>query len=231
MIQSKHNILLAWSTYKRYSSSSNIFDSKPRYTEALVSRHDKYTLPTPIDKSDFYLYLDDLKIFKSLCNNNRIITILDKVAGEVILNKQDYINKIAVILDDTTNFKTFVNVKEWDKTAVQEQRILCELFGFYSKLLIPKKIYERLYYFGSQRPWLYGLPKYHKQNIPLRHILSMVGSAQHRQSGRQTSLNLLNNSILKALLTRSPFKNQIQNYTYRLQQLILLLIRHCEFIF
>ena len=33
---------------------------------------------------------------------------------------------------------------------------------------------------GSQRPRLYGLPKTHKTDVPLRPILSLVGSAQHK---------------------------------------------------
>ena len=32
---------------------------------------------------------------------------------------------------------------------------------------------------GSQRPRMYGLPKIHKQDVPCRPILSMIGSAQH----------------------------------------------------
>ena len=31
----------------------------------------------------------------------------------------------------------------------------------------------------SQRPRMYGLPKTHKENIPLRPVLSMIGSSQH----------------------------------------------------
>ena len=33
--------------------------------------------------------------------------------------------------------------------------------------------------FGSQHPSMYGLPKIHKINVPLRSILSFDGSAQH----------------------------------------------------
>ena len=32
---------------------------------------------------------------------------------------------------------------------------------------------------GSQRPRMYGLPKIHKEGVPLRPILSMIGSPQH----------------------------------------------------
>ena len=45
--------------------------------------------------------------------------------------------------------------------------------------LIPKSVNEKIHPIGSQRPWLYGLPKIHKPNIPLRLILSIVSIAQH----------------------------------------------------
>lgn len=31
---------------------------------------------------------------------------------------------------------------------------------------------------GSHCPWMYALPKVHKERVPLRHILSMLGSVQ-----------------------------------------------------
>ena len=45
---------------------------------------------------------------------------------------------------------------------------------------IPEEVYKRANPFGSQRPRLYGLPKTHKTGVPLRPILSMVSSPQHR---------------------------------------------------
>ena len=71
-----------------------------------------------INKSDFYLHCDHLKVVKSLHNNNKIIiSKLEKSVGLIILNKQD-INKMVEILNDSTKFKTLGNVKEWDKTAI-----------------------------------------------------------------------------------------------------------------
>ena len=41
---------------------------------------------------------------------------------------------------------------------------------------------------GSQRPRMFGLPKIHKQDVPLRSILSMSGSAQHQLAQWLTSV-------------------------------------------
>ena len=52
------------------------------------------------------------------------------------------------------------------------------------QLLAKKEINDEIFNFikpvGSIIPRLYGLPKIHKNDIPLRPILSMVNSAQHK---------------------------------------------------
>ena len=45
--------------------------------------------------------------------------------------------------------------------------------------IIQQAVYNDIRLSGSQRPRMYGLPKTHKTDIPLRPILSMVGSSQH----------------------------------------------------
>ena len=45
--------------------------------------------------------------------------------------------------------------------------------------MLTNEVYDRIRPTGSQRPQMYGLPKIHKPNVPLRPILSMIGSAQH----------------------------------------------------
>ena len=40
-------------------------------------------------------------------------------------------------------------------------------------------LYKRLYPTGANAPKFYGLPKVHKENIPLRPIVSSVGSVSY----------------------------------------------------
>ena len=140
-------------------------------------------------------------------NNNIVISKSDKGTIVVILNKQDYNNKITDILNNATKFKILGSVHEFDNTAQKEQ---CKLFWFYNEHLITKKIYEIICRVRSQRPWLYGLPKIHKHNIPLRPVLSMVSSVQH-QLAKWLADILEQLHSQHCLIDSFTFINQIQN--------------------
>ena len=111
---------------------------------------------------------------------------------------------MADILDDTTKFKTLDNVRECNKTAVQEQRLQRELLWFYNEQLILRE---------SQRPRLYELTKIHKQNILFRPILFMVCFAQQRLAKwlaniLESVVQFYSRHCISDLFT---FENQIQN--------------------
>ena len=58
-------------------------------------------------------------------------------------------------------------------------------------------LYKRLYPTGAGSPKFYGLPKIHKEGIPLRPIVSSIGSVSY-----ETSKELAR--ILKSLKGKSP---------------------------
>ena len=70
--------------------------------------------------------------------------------------------------------------------------------------------YRRLYPTGASPPKFYGLPKVHKSGMPLRPIVSSIGSVTY-----ETSKEL--SRILKPLVGRSP--HQVQNNQEFLKQL------------
>ena len=49
----------------------------------------------------------------------------------------------------------------------------------YKSKHLTKDVYNRIRPVGSTRPRMYGVPKIHKADIPLRPILSMINSPQH----------------------------------------------------
>ena len=59
-------------------------------------------------------------------------------------------------------------------------------------------LYKRLYSTGAGSPKLYGLPKIHKEGIPLRPLVSSIGAVSY-----ETSKELAR--ILKPLVGKSPY--------------------------
>ena len=126
---------------------------------------------------------------KSLWTNEEIlITKPDPGAGVVILNKNDYNDKMKTILNDTTKFLDLGLVTNKDNTAKNESWIQRRLLQLRKESLIFKQVYEAIRPTGFQRPRMYGLPKIHKKDVPLCPILSMTGSAQHQLAKCITSL-------------------------------------------
>ena len=109
---------------------------------------------------------------KSLRNNKDILILrADKGNATVVINTVDYNDKIGTLLDDTTVYKAV----SYNPTARVTRRIRAlikdhqDLFteDEYCWLYKPKII---------QPPKLYGLPKVHKNNVPLRPIVSQINS-------------------------------------------------------
>ena len=95
------------------------------------------------------------------------------------MNKIDHIDKMMDILKDETKFKYLDGVTEHVCTPQVEGQIVKRLLQLLKRGELSKEVYDRIKPVGAQRPRMYDLPKIHKENIPLRPILSMVRSAQH----------------------------------------------------
>ena len=101
----------------------------------------------------------------------------------VILNKSDYIAKMNSILDNSSKFKKLGHVEESDNTLTIEKRIQRKLLELLNGSIIQQAVYNDLMTFDLQvhkdPDCMAGLPKTHKNDIPLSPILSVVGSSQH----------------------------------------------------
>ena len=132
-----------------------------------------------IDSRDFTMRKECFGAINSLRKNDIIVTKPDKGSGVVLLNKSDYVDKMNKILDDQSRFKRLGPVSSNDNTAGIESRLQKRLLDLVKADLRPKWVCEAIRPTGSQRPRMYGLPKTHKEGIPLRPILSMKGSSHH----------------------------------------------------
>ena len=75
---------------------------------------------------------------------------------------------------------------------------------------ISEAVYRRLYPTGAGFPKFYGLPKIHKEGMPLRSIVSSIGAVTYATSKELSR-------ILKPLVGRSPY--HIQNSQDFIQQI------------
>jgi len=116
-------------------------------------------------------FLSPLQTLKN--DNSIVITKPDKGRGVVIVNKCDYKQKLMDILNDQIKFK---------RISTEISTHLLYLEGKLNRLLrtikssISLNTYNSLLSSGSRPGVLYGLPKVHKPNIPLRPIISSIGT-------------------------------------------------------
>ena len=115
-------------------------------------------------------------------NQNLVITRPDKGRATVILTRQDYVDKMMAILRDQSKFLSLGPVSQFDRTAKIEQCLREYLKTLFDSGEIPECVYKTIFPVGSSRPRMYGLPKIHKLDVPLRPILSMCGSSQYNIS-------------------------------------------------
>ena len=126
------------------------------------------------EKENHTLFTEsDYKILKKLKKEtNIIISKPDKGRGIVIMNKQDYVEKMNTILNDVSTFCKMRHSDPFKNNLLLEDK----LNRFLKKMLDNNYIYEeeyrKLYASGSNPGIMYGLPKIHKTNIPLRPVLS-----------------------------------------------------------
>ena len=143
-----------------------------------------------VDRSDFLMNLSCFNVVKSLRNNkNIVICKQDKGNGIVVLDFKDYVDKMHNILDEKSKFELVGSFDKYDNTQTIETRIRNKLLKLVDRKdkdgkVVLKEISEEDQNFmrpvGSQIPRIYGLPKTHKSGCPVRPILSMVKSPQHR---------------------------------------------------
>ena len=112
---------------------------------------------------------------QSLSRDTDIIILpADKGNATVVMDKSDYSRK----LDEHINDNTYVKLKR-DPTAATERKLTKVLKKNKDQGHITETQYKRLNQHHSKAPHMYGLPKIHKPNVPLRPIVSCRGSACH----------------------------------------------------
>ena len=113
---------------------------------------------------------------KALAKDDSIVILpADKGRTTVILNKQDYHNKVKALLDDTNTYEKLTS----DPTRAIKNKLIQTLKEWRKEERIPNYLYNQLYLTAENVPKFYGLPKIHKKDVPLRPIVSSIGSVMY----------------------------------------------------
>ncbi|VDP30934.1 unnamed protein product [Schistosoma mattheei] len=116
-------------------------------------------------------------ISKLKLNEHILITKPDKRLGTVILNKTDYIDKMNSLLNDQTKHQKLGSCKDLNEKTERQLTTALKLLKHHQ--YISEHTYNTLKPSGTHTPRLYGLPKIHKPDVPLRPILDMANSPYH----------------------------------------------------
>lgn len=115
--------------------------------------------------------LDDLRYNKTI-----LISKADKGGKIVIMNATDYVSKVDTMLLDLNTY-TPVPVIDLDRATSDIDHVLSTLFR---SNCINRSQIKFLKTLTPKLPVLYGLPKIHKQNWPLRPIVSQIDSPAYK---------------------------------------------------
>ena len=119
----------------------------------------------------FSLEKQNLQTIRQLKNNkDLVITHPEKGKGVVIMKKSDYIAKMNDVLNDKSKFICIGPVSEKDHTTRAETSMQNLLRSLHKKKELDDATYEKVRPVGATCPRMYGVPKVHKSNAPLRPI-------------------------------------------------------------
>ena len=125
-------------------------------------------------------------------DRDHIVLTADKGVAMVIMDRQDYINKANHLLNQST-YKSIAK----DTTSSIKNKLINILKRVKTKTELDGNTYKSMYPTGCVPPKVYGLPKIHKPDTPLRPIVSSCGSVTYGVAKELAK-------ILKPLVGKSP---------------------------
>ncbi|XP_037518345.1 uncharacterized protein LOC119395131 [Rhipicephalus sanguineus] len=131
-------------------------------------------------KTDMLLVAEKTSLRRLQQNKDIVILPADKGYATVILDRSDYVSKMTSLLEDEATYAK-VSRDPTKKIESELQKLLTEMF----KLVPPesKYLYYKLLCHNGSAPAVYGLPKVHKPEVPLRPIVDFTRSPLYELSG------------------------------------------------
>ena len=112
-------------------------------------------------------------------DSSLVVTKPDKGKGVVVLDRDEYVRKVSDVLSDQSKFCI---IKEPIRKVLRqvEDKVNRLLTKLKISLIISDETYKSLHVSGSTPGILYGLPKIHKPNVPLRPIFAACGTPVYK---------------------------------------------------
>ena len=121
---------------------------------------------------------------KTLKEDKSIVILpADKGNVTVVMNREDYDSK----MKEMVNGDGYHKVKT-DPTNKIEKAINTHLRELFTNRTIDKTVYDKLRSTHGVAPQLYGLPKIHKPEVPMRPIVSCIGSPTYKLAKELTRI-------------------------------------------
>ena len=139
-----------------------------------------------------------------------IVLTADKGVAMVVTVREDYINKA----DSLLNQNTYRSIP-WDPTATIKNKLISILKRVKNQTGLDSLTYKSMCPTGCVPPKLYGLPKIHKPDTPLRPIVSSCESVTYGVAKELAK-------ILKPLVCKSPHHiNSTQDFVEQVKHITL----------
>ena len=144
-------------------------------------------------------------------DENIVILPADKGRVTAVMDKTDYYDKMVTLVNDK---QTYEELKR-DPTPTLQRKLNSKLLDLKKTDVIDIQRYNRLRCHVPQPPKLYGLPKLHKPNIPMRPIVSFCGSPTYELPKYLTTvLKPLTNETRHKLQSTENFIDFIFNFDF-----------------
>ena len=124
----------------------------------------------------------NITLTKKYLKDNKLLAVpFDKGIGICVMKQEAYHSKLDAILQ-LPQFQKISSTRKNAKHPVlkEQERVQHILKQMKHDGRISESLYEKLKPTGSQPPRIYGLAKIHKNNIPVRPVLAMPGTAYYK---------------------------------------------------
>ena len=119
---------------------------------------------------------EEIKAIKQLkADKDCMVLATDKGVALVVMDRSDYTKNAKELLEDTNTYRTIQS----HPTNKLKNKLINMLRKIKADTGMQENTYRKMYPTGATSPKFYGLPKIHKKNIPLRPIVSSIGSVTY----------------------------------------------------